>query len=55
MILLNNAGDTSPPMFNCGLSQRIPLSQLCNGVNDCQGGSGREADDETAVICDSEW
>ena len=39
-------------MFDCGNSTFIPISQLCDGSDDCQNG-GRVGEDETAVICDS--
>lgn len=45
--------DQSTSMFDCGNNAVIPLSQVCDGVNDCLVVGGRSGDDETVAICDS--
>lgn len=52
MSLVLSTGNVFPPVFDCGLQVEIPISGLCNGTDDCEGGA-RAGDDETAVFCDS--
>ena len=57
--LLNRhiTGDRDPPTFSCmvGSDMAVPLSALCNGVDDCGpvGGMATSGEDEKAAICDS--
>ena len=38
-------------MVGSGVS--VPLSALCDGVDDCGPAGGPEGEDEKAIICDS--
>ena len=40
-------------MFDCGNGLLIPISQMCDGNDNCEIGGARAGDDETAVLCDS--
>ena len=39
-------------IFVCGLGEEIPITQLCDGVKDCNATAGF---DETNARCDSEF
>ncbi len=49
-------GDSTPPVFSCmeESSVTVPLTALCDGVDNCGPAGGEEGRDETATICDSE-
>ncbi len=46
-------GRTTAPIasFVCGAGVVVELDQLCDGVDNCQGGG----DDETTALCESEF
>ena len=40
-------------MFSCGLGIFVPISALCDGINDCGFAGGINGIDEDLLLCDS--